>query len=261
MTNSQGMSKGPLIAVIVSIIAVVAIYFGLPTKDESQRQIETSRALNFEKVNVPGLLKEAKAKLNEEESVFLSELERPSGDEELDKENLKSLSREWFNRGEYILAAHYAEEIAQRDSSAQAFAIAGNTYSIAMQQYEDQDLVNHAKEKAVRNYERAISVDSDELEYRINLAVTYAEKPDADNPMKGVMMLLDLEKNFPEDPRVQNTLAFYGIQTGQIEKARNRLLGVLENFPDDQRANCLMAKLLQQIGESGFEPYEQKCNK
>lgn len=249
-----------MIALIISVLAVVVIYFGLPMKNEDQRQIEKSRAINFERINVSVLLRDAKQSLNEEERVYLAELERPVDDTELRIQNLKELSKEWFDRDEYILAGHYAEQVADMDSVASAYAIAANTYSIAMQRYEDQELAEHAKEKAIRNYEKAISVDSDELEYRINLAVTYAEKPDQDNPMKGVMMLLDLEKNFPDDNRVQNTLAYYGLQTGQLEKARQRLLKVLENEPENRRANCLMAELLKRAGDSGYEAYEARCS-
>ncbi|MDX1685224.1 MAG: hypothetical protein R3275_08300 [Saprospiraceae bacterium] len=263
MTRSSGrmLANGPLIAVLVSIVAVMFIYFGLPMKDDDQRQIEKSRALNFEKVNVSLMLREAKAELDEETRVYLAELEGTARDDDELTENLKTLSREWFNRGEWILAGYYAEMVADVDSSASSYAMAGNTYTIGMQRYQDEDLAEHAKRRAIRNYEKAISVDSEELEYRINLAVTYAERPDKNNPMKGVMMLLDLEKNFPGDNRVQNTLAYYGLQTGQIEKARQRLTEVLQRDPDDQRANCLMARLMKQNGEAGYEEYEKKCNK
>lgn len=251
---------GPWLAAVFSIILVLVIYFFLPTKDDDQKQIEKSRALNFEKINVPVLLREAMKNLTDEEKVYLAELDRGTDIEEERVENLKALSREWFNRGEWILAGDYAEQIAAIDSSAESFAIAGNTYSIGVQRYEVEALADHAKQRAIRNYEKAISVDAEELEYRINLAVTYAERPDSDNPMKGVMMLLDLEKKYPEDHRVQNTLAYYGLQTGQTEKARKRLMKVLAENPDDKRANCLMVKLLESTGEGGAEQFAEKCN-
>ncbi len=259
-TMTKSLS-GPVIAVIISIIAVAGIYLGLPTKNEDQRQIEKSRAINFEKVSIPVVLREALANLSEEERVYLSELENESDDEDKRTESLKTLSKEWFERNEWLLAGYYAEKVAQVDSLASSWAIAGNTYSIGMQRFEDANFAEYAKKAAIRNYESAISVEPKEVEYRINLAVTYAERPDTDNPMKGVMMLLDLDKEHPEDARVQNTLAYYAIQTGQIEKAFERLSGVLERDPENSRANCLMVRLLKKTGETkDLAVFEARCN-
>ena len=169
--------SGPVIAVIISIIAVAGIYFGLPTKNEDQRQIEKSRAINFEKVSIPVVLREALAALSDEDRVYLRELESESEDVDQRIESYKTLSREWFDRNEWLLAGYYAEKVAQVDSLADSWAIAGNTYSIGMQRFEDANFAEYAKKAAIRNYESAISVEPDEIEYRINLAVTYAERP------------------------------------------------------------------------------------
>ena len=129
-----------------------------------------------------------------------------------------------------------------------------------MQRYDDANYADYAKKAAIRNYESAISVEPEEVEFRINLAVTYAERPDTDNPMKGVMMLLDLDKKHPEDGRVQNTLAYYAIQTGQLQKAFERLSKVLKIDPENSRANCLMVQLLKKTGETkDLAIFESRC--
>jgi tetratricopeptide (TPR) repeat protein len=248
--------------VVLAVLVVFGIYFGLPLKNEDQRQIEKSRALSFEKVSIPVMLREAVKELNEEDKLLLSQLESSVTNGEFPLEGSKSLSREWFTRGQWILAGHYAEKVAEIDTSAESWAIAGNTYSIGLQRYEEQNLAEFAKQRAIRNYEKAISVDPTEVEYRINLAVCYAEKPDMGNPMKGIMMLLDLEKKNPGHLGLQNTLAYYGIETGQLEKAQHRLKKVLEVDPENRRANCLMLRILDLTNSSeGKMGYEEKCNK
>jgi tetratricopeptide (TPR) repeat protein len=258
--NKSKWSQGPALAVLVSILAVLAVYFLLPTKDQDQEAIEKSRVLNFESISIPVVLKEARSKLSDEDKVLFSDLEAHMGDDSLQVEGFKTLSREWFDRGEFILAGHYAEKVAEVEESAEAWGIAGSTYALAMQRYEGQDEVDFTKKRALSSYDKAISLDPENVEYRVNKAVCYAEKPDSDDPMKGIMMLLDLDRNYPEQPSVLNTLAYYGLQTGQVEKAEGRLMKVLEIEPDNRRANCLMARLLRENGrEAEAEPYSAKC--
>ncbi|MBK7605446.1 MAG: hypothetical protein IPI15_18140 [Saprospiraceae bacterium] len=60
--------------------------------------------------------------------------------------------------------------------------------------------------KSSKAPESAISLDPKETNHRVNLATIYAESPPKDNPMKGIMMLLDMSKSEPENITVMNTL-------------------------------------------------------
>lgn len=255
------MSRGPLIALTISIALVLGIFFLLPTKDKDQKAIEKSRALSFETISIPVVLQQARAALSEEDRIYMSELEAHEPDSATTIENLKTLSREWFSRGEWLLAGHYAEKVADKAKNAEAWGISGSTFALGMQRYKESDEVEFAKKKAIESYEKAISLDPQELEYQVNLAVCYAERPDSYQPMQGIMMLLDLDKKYPNSPKVLNTLAYYGIQTGQLDKAEARLIKVLEQDPDNSRANCLMVRLLEEKGESDKAVvFQEKCN-
>jgi len=260
MANSS-QSKGPIIAVVISMIAVFAIYFGLETKDNSQKAIEKSRALNFEEISVPVELKRAREGLTEEERIFFNQLEAHDTDDSTKVENLKEISRAWFDRKEWILAGHYAEKVAEVLDKADAWGISGSTYKLAMQRVSEKDQKSFARKQAIEGVEKPLSLDPQELEYQVNLAVCYAENPSQDNPMQGIMMLLDLSKKNPESPKVLNTLAYYGLQTGQLDKAEARLQKVLAIESDNRRANCLMARLLREKGENDKAvAFEKKCN-
>lgn len=260
MTNNQAR-RGTIIAAIISIIAVLGIYFGLDTKDNSQKAIEKSRALNFEEISIPVELKRARKELNEEEKIFFNQLEAHATDDSTKVDNLKELSRAWYERQEWILAGHYAEKVAETQDDAQAWGISGSTFTLAMQRVDDKDKKSFAKKKAIEGFEKAISLDPENLEYQVNLAVCYAENPNPDNPMQGIMMLLDLSKKHPDHPQVLNTLAYYGLQTGQLDKAEARLQKVLSMDADNRRANCLMARLLREKGENDKAiAFVEKCN-
>ena len=239
-----------MISIGVTILVIAMMFFVLSTKDKKQNAVEKSRALSFEKISISVLKKNAQSDLSESERVYFSELELHRVDDSLQIVNFKELSKEWFGRDNWILAGHYAEEVARLEETGESWGIAANTYVLGMQRYEEVDMIEFSKKKAIENYEKAISTAPNEVEYKVNLAVCYAEKPDQDNPMKGVLMLLDLDKKNPNEPQVLNTLAYYGLQTGQVDKAEQRLKKVLELDENNQRAICLMARLLRAKGEN-----------
>jgi uncharacterized protein HemY len=76
----------------------------------------------------------------------------------------------------------------------------------------------------------------------------YAENPPQDNPMKGVMMLVELNKQFPENVSVLAQLGRLAIKTGQWEKAIERLEQALAIEPENSFAVCLLAQAYEGSG-------------
>ncbi len=251
----------PRIAIATTIVVFLLMFFCLPTKTEEQKLIEKSRAESFETISTDVVLTDAMQKLSEEDKLIFANLDAKLESAESQSDVLKQISGEWFKRREWFLAGAYADRVAALENNASAWSMAANSYAIGLQQYKDSELADYCREKAVANYQKAIDMDPQELEYKLNLAVAYAERPLVEEPMKGVMMLLDLDKSHGDDPRVQTTLAYYSIQTGQLEKAEKRLLRALELDSMNVKANCLMAKLIRQTGtnKEKLAFYEGRC--
>jgi predicted Zn-dependent protease len=124
-----------------------------------------------------------------------------------------------------------------------------------------EDHLRLASSAAARCFESAISLNPGEIDYRINLAIVYAEVPPAENPMKGIQSLLELNRQHPENTSVLYHLARFGMRTGQYDKAKERLEKALSIEPGEKRVNCLMAELLKETGEvEKAEQYERVCN-
>jgi cytochrome c-type biogenesis protein CcmH/NrfG len=78
-------------------------------------------------------------------------------------------------------------------------------------------------QRAVQAFENAISLNPDNASHRLNLALTYTEMPPEDNPMKGILLLRELQEQYPENTQVLNALGRLAIQTGQYARAVERL--------------------------------------
>ena len=68
--------------------------------------------------------------------------------------------------------------------------------------------------------------------------------------MKGILMLRDLIEKEPENVLVLSTLGRFAIQTGQFEKAIERLEKAISLDPKNNKANCLLAQAYQGVGNA-----------
>lgn len=245
------MSKTQLLVLSLSGLLFLVLYFGFDTKTDAQKEIETTRALTAESTDIRSLLLSAKKSLapNEGSEVLVAEAQLSEATNETDKtEAYKVLSSAWYKINRFAIAGYYAEQVAETESTDEAWSIAGATYNRGMNMEEEEKVKDYCTKRAVQAFENAVSLDPSNVTHKANLAVCYAERPPKDNPMKGVMMLLDLNKKNPDNVVVLNTLGRFGIQTGQFAKAVTRLEKVLQLEPNNIKANCLLAQAYEGLG-------------
>lgn len=257
------MNRQQLALIFGSVALVAILFFGFDTKPPKHALIEKSRAEGVALEETQNILREAKKMLPGDTRRYLQSLENVAGaasDDTVRVDAYRRLSAEWFAQGNFILAGYFAELIAGIEQSAESWAVSGKTYAAALNGEGALTHLDLATEGATRCYENAISLDPENIEYRVGLAVCYAEYPPADNPMIGVQLLLELNRTHPENTSVLFQLARLAMQTGQYPKAEERLESALALQPDERRLNCLMVELLRatQRAEQA-EPYAQKC--
>ncbi|MBR9919771.1 MAG: tetratricopeptide repeat protein [Bacteroidetes bacterium] len=232
-------------------VLFLVLYFQCETKPPAQKAIEKSRALNAESTDINALLKEAKASLDSRASNDILAAEAMVDQAETDSARslaLQELASAWYAARRPGISGFYAEEIANIEASAEAWSIAGTTYSICLQQTQSEKIRSFCRDHAITAFESAISIDPSEPGPRINLALVYTDAPPPDQPMKGILMLRDLNEQFPENTGVLVNLGRLGIQTGQYERAIERLSKAYELDPNDPRAACFLAQAYEGAG-------------
>lgn len=260
------MTKLQWIVIFSAIGLFFLLYFGCDTKPEKQQLLEKTRALQAESTDVSVLLRDAKAKLSSSQNgrIFLLEQELNQSEEDsLRSGTLQRLSGTWFDLGYPAIAGYYAQEIAETAGTEESWSIAGTTYTICVQRAEEVKVKEYCTGRAIRSFESAMSLNPDELAHQVNLALVYTENPPADNPMRGVLMLRELNDAHPNNVLVMNTLARLAIKTGQFDRAIQRLERSLELEPENQNTICLLATVYTNAGtgyESQAAEFAAKCN-
>ena len=245
------MGTNQYMAILAAIAFILILFFGFDTKAPSQKLIEKSRAANFENTSIDLLLGNALNNLSMDDRLYFEKRIQVFGiPDSASVDDLKEFSGEWYRKQQYAIAGYYAEKIALREDSEEAWSIAGTTYATGLQYYQDEKEKNFCGTRAVDALQKALSLNPENLSHEINLAICYADFPPQDNPMKGIQMLLELNGEHPENISVLMALGRFAIQTGQFDRARIRLEKVTELVPGNRQAYCLLSDVYQNLNET-----------
>ncbi len=257
------MSRSQLLAILGAVVLLLVLYFVLDTKAPDQLEVERSRALAAESTNIDLLQQEAHEALEPAQLAVIGALEAQL--EEITEDSSRidlyaQLSGRWYEYGQPAIAGYFAQQIAELNNEEQSWSIAGTTYALCVQQSREDRTRSFCSNRAVTAFQNAISLNPDNVSNRVNLALTYTDNPPEDNPMKGVLMLRDLQQTYPNNVQVLTSLARLAIQTGQYQRAIQRLQQALAVDSSNRRALCLMAEAYEGLGNRDLrQAYAERC--
>ena len=249
---------------IASLALVLILFFAFDTTPVKNKNPETSGSSDKNEGILLAHIDSAMQSLGPvEENKFrtLTNIVLSSCNDSIQNAALEELRQGWLDRRDYLSAGYFASKHAESAMTADKWSTTGSIYSLAL---ADSATASGQREvaflQAVSSFEKAISLDPMEIEYRVSLALCYVEHPPEDNPMKGIQSLLRLSEQSPENTSVQFHLARFGLATGQVDKAIERLEYALELQPGETRLHCLIAQAYRMIDdlESAAE-HAAKC--
>jgi predicted Zn-dependent protease len=261
------------IAVIAAAVAVFAtLYFGCDTQSKEQAVAEKSRNLQGVQLDpatlVENAFEETKTHVSETQFAEIQMVTENLGGVKAsvanaataeNTANLKKLSAAWHQAEHDEIAGIYAEKIAEIEKTDEAWSIAGSSYFLALQKIEDKSLRDFCSRKALDAFQNAASLNPKKLDHQINMGLTYAENPPADNPMKGILLLVELEKANVGNVPLNIQLARLAMKTNQYDRAIVRLEKVLPSEPQNPRIICLLADAYTQASNPKATEFAQKC--
>jgi tetratricopeptide (TPR) repeat protein len=260
------MNKLQWIVVTISVALFFTLWLGFETKNKDQQTTDLSRTIQGEATSFSTLLEDAKEHLSGTQAEQFEALERASSaanQSTAKSEALKSLSGFWYRFGNIPIAGGYADSVAILEGTPNAWSVAGGTYYQGLVAAKDNQLIRtYCASKAVKAFESAASLASENPEHRVNLALVYAENPPPDNPMQAVLMLKDLETKYPNEPSVYNALGRLAIKTNQWDRAIQRLEKAMTLDPNNSNTPCLLAKAYEGSGNmQKAQEMAVKCRK
>jgi tetratricopeptide (TPR) repeat protein len=258
------MGKPQIWAIAGAIALFLMLYLGFGIVPPKQKDVEKSRSNNIESTGINNLIQEASPHLDGNKKSVIEALNLDLEKSKLDTNQmlkiLKSLSGTWLDFGFPAISGHYAENIADIQNSDTTWSIAGTTYALCVKSDSIAKTKEFCSKRAVKAFEKAVSLSPQKIEHRINLAICYVDNPNQQNPMQGIMMLRDLNTQYPNNVEILNQLGKLAIQTNQTDKAIKRLEDALAIEPDNNVTICLLVQAYSQIGNAAkAEEFRKKC--
>ena len=173
---------------------------------------------------------------------------------------LDSLAHSWQRLQIPAVAAHYFEEEAILVPSEKNELNAGATYYDAFSIAGDTALKAYLVQAAIRNYEKVIAQDPDNLDAKTDVALCYAEG--TSNPMQGIMLLREVVAKNPKHENAQFNLGVLSVRSGQLDKAIERFNNVIEIDPLRYDVYFLRGSTYMKLGqkEKAMNDFEKVKN-
>jgi tetratricopeptide (TPR) repeat protein len=156
-----------------------------------------------------------------------------------------SLANLYGEAGKFDSAAWFAEEASKFFNTAESWIKAGDHYYQAYSFALDQARQNQLAEKAREFFKKVLDANPKNLEVKTKLAMTYL----SDSPMQGVLMLREVLTEDPKNELALLNMGMLSIQSGQYERAVERLEELIKINPNHAQGHLLLGIALMNTGQ------------
>jgi len=264
------------IVVIVIVVATSAFLYvqpvsGLKKAGQADGHTNTAAPQKRPVVNVTIDMVSAAAKiaigqtLAEQISNTEGQLKKAAGDAaKLDLQ--KKLAKEWDDVNQPGPAAFYYQAIAREENTFDDWKAAGSHFNDAFGREQDTVLQPAFVRNAIDCYKNAVKMQPANLDAKTGLGVAYVNQtsigitdPEGGSPMQGIMLLLDVVKQDPNNFNANMNLGKFAVNSHQYEKAVQRFKTVIAQRADPD-SYFYLAESYKQLGmkKEAIEAY-QKC--
>lgn len=259
------MTKHQIVAVVSAVVLTCSLYFFVDTKPKKLAKQDVSTNIGDQSSTFDQIIINQKDSLSVVAKKEIDSLEqslKAATTDSVRVDILKRLSSIWYTEGKSLVSGWYAEKVAQKVNTAEAWQIAGTTYRFALQNDRDEKLREISSQRASKTLENAIKLDSSNIAYKIQLAMVYVDRPLQENPMKGILMLRELDSKYPNQPAVIIQLGQLAMKTAQYDKAIERFKKAVALLPNETKIYCMLADAYTGKGDNAAAiEVAKKCKK
>ncbi len=265
------------IVVIVIVVAIMGYLYSLPVKGLIKHNKETGGHTNtaaqtarpVANVTVDMVSATAKATIGPALAGQISDAENQLKNANGDEAKLslqKKLAKQWEDVNQPAPAAFYYMAIAQKENTYTDWLTAGSHFNDAFKLTNDTAAQPAFVTNAISCLKNAVKLQPQSLDAKTSLGIAYVNQtsmgmtdPDGGSPMQGIMMLLDVVKQEPNNRNANLNLGLFAMKSGQYQKAVQRFKNMVAQKPEVE-PYFYLAESYKQLGmkTEAIEAY-QKC--
>jgi tetratricopeptide (TPR) repeat protein len=152
----------------------------------------------------------------------------------------------------FLLYAYYTGEAAKLESSEKSLTFAAQLFLQGLRGQDDPALKGWMATDAKQLFEKALELNPNNDSSKVGLGASYIFGSSAGSPMEvmqGIQRILEVARRDSTNMYAQLMLGWGGLQSGQFDKAIERLTTVVRHQPANIEATLLLAEVHQQKGD------------
>jgi tetratricopeptide (TPR) repeat protein len=242
------------------LLLLTALYFfghTVPPKKNNIASREENAVPNSEKsIDIQDILKASSSRLSSAQISHLNRLLNSVGRGDVKNQQLRAyqlLAGFWKDsvQDAFLPAAYYTAEAAKLENSEKSLTFAAQLFLVNLRGQDNPALKSWMAKQAKELFERALQLNPRSDSSKIGLGASYIFGSTA-NPqevMQGIQQILEVVRRDSTNMYAQFILGLGGVESGQFDKAIERLTRVVRYQPDNIEAMLTLAEAYQRKGD------------
>jgi tetratricopeptide (TPR) repeat protein len=243
------------------VLILLALYFfgnTVPPRRKPDASAQGASGVAGNKsIGLQDILSELKARLTPAQLSYVNRLQESvvRGDVKTQQLNAdRQLARFWKDSvtDGYLLYAYYTGAAAKLENSEKSLTFAARKFLDGLQVQENPELKGWMATEAKELFEKALSVNPMNDSTKVGLGASYifgAQAGDPTEVMQGIQQILEVAHRDSTNMYAQFMLGVGGIESGQFDKAIERLTTVVRREPGNVEALILLGEAYRQKGD------------
>jgi len=264
------------ITVIVAVVAISGYLYSLPVKglvkpkaENANNGVAPGSRSAVSNVTVEDVSTPAKTAIGAALATRITDLEAQIKNAHGGADRLalqKMLAKQWDDDNQPAPAAFYYQEVARKENTFANWMATGDHFNDAYKATQDTAVQPAFVENAIDAYKNAVKLKPNDLNAKTGLGVAYVNQtslgitdPNGGSPMQGIMLLLDVVKQDPNNRPANLNLGLFAMKSGQYDKAVTRFKNMIAQKAEVE-PYFYLAESYKQLGmkKEAIDAY-QKC--
>jgi len=242
------------------LLLLVFYFFGqtvpLAKKPESPAGASPETA-RVKSIGLQDILQASQARLTPGQLSYVSRLQHSVVRGDVKKQQLEAsrqLAAFWKDsvQNGFLLYAYYNGEVAKLENSEKSLTFAAQLFLQSLRGQDNPAVKGWMATNAKELFEKALELNPQNDSSKVGLGASYIFGSSASDPtevMQGIQRILEVARRDSTNMYAQFMLGLGGIESGQFDKAIERLTTVVRHQPANIEAILLLAEVHQQSGD------------
>ena len=254
------MKRQQILLAGAGVFILLTLYFGQTAPPHKKLVAVADGAAGapaIKSIGLQDILQASQAKLTPAQSSYVGRLQQSvvRGDVKAQQLNADRLLADFWKdsvQSGFLLYAYYTGEAAKLENSEKSLTFAAQLFLQSLRDQDNQALKVWMATNAKELFEKALELNPNNDSTKVGLGASYIFGSSADNPtevMQGIQRILEVAHRDSTNMYAQFMLGLGGIESGQFDRAVERLTTVVRHEPANVEAMLLLAEVQQQKGD------------